>query len=713
MASIALVVAPVVVPAVAAEPTAVDVSASTVVNGANADTGIVQAAAVVGFDAENIISDTLFYDGAAMTAAEIQSFLDAKIGTCRNGKCLNVLTAGITSRDAVYSQTTGNLICSAIQGGTMKVSELIYRVQVACGISAKVILVTLQKEQGLTTSKEPSDWNLKAAMGASCPDTAPCDPAFAGVGPQILKGTQQLKTYKAANFAKQPGRNWIGYNPNAACGGTTLNIQNYATAALYNYTPYQPNAAALAAGYGLGDGCSSYGNRNFYNYYTQWFGSTQRNVCDQPPYTQVRGASGIMAAAADVPARATADENCNVGAVWLPKGMTVSVSAEFGEWYWVDVNGTMYWMRKAHLVTYDPCTQPPYGEVSGAGGTYVTSAILTARASANDSCTAGARDLPAGSEVIRAATWKEWSWVSVKGTMYWVKSSQLTVAPSTCTQPRYEQVTGASGTFKAAASTARTAPADGCATGAVAVSAGTKVTAGAAWGDWYWVNVSGAMLWMRKADLAAVQTCNQPPYEQVTGASGMFTTSGAVDARTAPDAGCATDARSLPAGTAVKVVAAWSDWYWAEYDGHNYWIRKDALSAVTCTQPRYEEVRGAAGTKQVASATTGRSAPSTTCTVGTALPAGASVTLAAEWSDWYWVQSGSDMLWVPKSALTDPGTMVTTTAALNLRSGPGTTYGILAVIPSGVAVRQVGASGDWRQVVYGGTTGWVSAAYVR
>ncbi|WP_448257941.1 LGFP repeat-containing protein [Microbacterium aurum] len=233
------------------------------------------AADLRGFDPERIIDDSVFYNSSAMSATEIQSFLDQKIGSCTNGKCLNVLTTGISTRGAVYSQTTGNLICAAIQGGTMRVSELIYRVQVSCGISAKVILVTLQKEQGLTTSKAPSDWNLTAAMGASCPDTAPCDPAFAGVGPQILKGAQQLKTYKAANFAKQPGPSYIGYSPTAACGGTTLNIRNYATAALYNYTPYQPNAAALAAGYGLGDSCSSYGNRNFFNYFTDWFGSTR------------------------------------------------------------------------------------------------------------------------------------------------------------------------------------------------------------------------------------------------------------------------------------------------------------------------------------------------------------------------------------------------------------------------------------------------------
>ncbi|MDF2492338.1 MAG: hypothetical protein K0Q58_916, partial [Microbacterium sp.] len=155
------------------------------------------------------------------------------------------------------------------------ISELIYRVQTACGISAKVILVTLQKEQGLTTDRAPTPGELKAAMGQACPDTAPCDPNFAGVGPQIVGGVTQLKTYSAARFGKQPGVNFIQWSPTAACGGSNINIQNWATASLYTYTPYQPNAAALRAGYGLGDGCSAYGNRNFYQYYTDWFGSTQ------------------------------------------------------------------------------------------------------------------------------------------------------------------------------------------------------------------------------------------------------------------------------------------------------------------------------------------------------------------------------------------------------------------------------------------------------
>lgn len=235
---------------------------------------VAPSASAPSFNPGLIISDALFYDIDAMTAAEIQSFLDARIGNCLNGNCLNVATIPYPGRAREVSRTTGNLICDAIPSGNMRVSELIYQAQVACGISAKVILVTLQKEQGLVLKNAPSDYALRWAMGMACPDTSPCDTAFAGLGTQIVTGTRQLTVYKAAAFARQPGNHFIGWHPNSACGGTTVNVQNYATAALYNYTPYQPNAAALANMGGTGDSCSSYGNRNFWRFYTSWFGST-------------------------------------------------------------------------------------------------------------------------------------------------------------------------------------------------------------------------------------------------------------------------------------------------------------------------------------------------------------------------------------------------------------------------------------------------------
>jgi hypothetical protein len=73
------------------------------------------------------------------------------------------------------------------------------------------------------------------------------------------------------------GNNYIQYNPSSSCGGSTVNIQNRATQALYNYTPYQPNQGALNAGWGTAS-CGSYGNRNFYLYFVKWFGSTTTDM---------------------------------------------------------------------------------------------------------------------------------------------------------------------------------------------------------------------------------------------------------------------------------------------------------------------------------------------------------------------------------------------------------------------------------------------------
>jgi len=214
-----------------------------------------------------IIADSQFYNGGAMTETQIQQFLASK------GSALAGYSFSVGSR-ARITNSSNVTRCNAFDGGTLAASTIIYRAQVACGISAKVLLVTLQKEQGLITKSAPSQSALDRAMGYACPDTAPCAPTTLGFGNQVYSAALQFITYKVSGFARQPGWQSIGYSPNASCGATTIYLQNYATAALYNYTPYQPNAAALANLNGTGDGCSSYGNRNFWVYYSNWFGST-------------------------------------------------------------------------------------------------------------------------------------------------------------------------------------------------------------------------------------------------------------------------------------------------------------------------------------------------------------------------------------------------------------------------------------------------------
>ena len=241
-----------------------------------------QAVVAAQWDAGNIISDANFYNAYAMTEAEIQSFLNAKIGSCSNSNCLNVLSVPTTSKVDRYT-TAGSLICRSYAGVTSETAAaIIFKVQQSCGISAKVLLVTLQKEQGLVTNRAPSDAKLSRAMGYGCPDTTggTCDSTYYGFFNQMYSAAWQFKRYGLAPYTYnyQPGTEVIRLNPNAACGSTSVYIQNYATAALYNYTPYQPNAAALANLGGIGDACSTYGNRNFWVYYNNWFGTSTQPV---------------------------------------------------------------------------------------------------------------------------------------------------------------------------------------------------------------------------------------------------------------------------------------------------------------------------------------------------------------------------------------------------------------------------------------------------
>ncbi len=253
-----------------------------------------EAATASSFQAGYIISDAQFYNSRAMSEAQIQSFLNSKNSGLRNYR------DSVASRDRVVSDSTGNLRCGAFSGGSnLLASTIIYRAQVACGISAKVILVTLQKEQGLINKSSPSTAALDRAMGYACPDTAPCAEYALGFGNQVYMGVLQLNTYKAARFGMQPGTNWIQWHPNSACGGSSVNVRNYATAALYNYTPYRPNEAALNSYPGTGNSCSSYGNRNFWFQYNAWFGSptaVDGAFAINEAYELAGGASGVLGA---------------------------------------------------------------------------------------------------------------------------------------------------------------------------------------------------------------------------------------------------------------------------------------------------------------------------------------------------------------------------------------------------------------------------------
>ncbi len=233
------------------------------------------AADLSGFDPGYIISDQNMYDSGSMSVADVQRFLDARGSTCRTASdgtpCLKAVRVDTTAR-AADTRCPGGYPAATRQSA----AEIIVGVARACGINPRVLLVMLQKEQSLVTRTTATATAYRAAMGFGCPDGAPCDERYYGLFNQVFQASWQLRSYAVARMTWhfRPGaENTVRFHPDAACGSAKVFIRNQATASLYNYTPYQPNAAALAAGYGRGDACSAYGNRNFWNYYADWFGA--------------------------------------------------------------------------------------------------------------------------------------------------------------------------------------------------------------------------------------------------------------------------------------------------------------------------------------------------------------------------------------------------------------------------------------------------------
>jgi hypothetical protein len=235
-----------------------------------------EAADLTSFDPGFIISDEIFYNSGTMTSSSIQSFLEAKDRDCADYyladgtkmMCIQDYSAKVTARDA-------NSNCAAIaDDSSATAAEIIYLVSQACGVNPQVILVLIQKEEDLILAPHSSG-RYKIATGYGCPDTAACSSKYYGFYNQVWNAANSFKQWsKPITRNYMPGRyNSIKYHPNSKCGTSSVYIRNYATAALYMYTPYVPNSAALSAGYGLGNSCSSYGNRNFYNFFSDWFGN--------------------------------------------------------------------------------------------------------------------------------------------------------------------------------------------------------------------------------------------------------------------------------------------------------------------------------------------------------------------------------------------------------------------------------------------------------
>lgn len=266
------------------------------------------------FNAGYLIDDSVFYNPNTMTVAEIQKLLDDKSPACdmwgtglisgRKYPDGTWVPAGTTRAQyaKVMREKYGNTkyhdppyVCinkyyenpethqslyetqGVATAGMKSAAQIIYDVAQEYSINPQVLLVMIKKESLVWGDNWPLKYEYNTVMGYGCPDNAPCNEAYYGFYNQVQKAAWQFKYYREhpTSYHYKPNQNNnVYYHPNMACGTKQVYLENIATTSLYIYTPYTPNDAALRAYPGTGDGCSSYGNRNFYMFFREWFGNT-------------------------------------------------------------------------------------------------------------------------------------------------------------------------------------------------------------------------------------------------------------------------------------------------------------------------------------------------------------------------------------------------------------------------------------------------------
>ena len=244
------------------------------------------------FNPGNIISDGVMANYNAMSVDEIQRFLTSK-NACRD---TNIAKARAYP-SLRYHIENGRFICLSEEtfeynGQKQTAAQIISEAARDFQINPQVLIVLLEKEQGLITDTWPNHIQYRSATGFGCPDTAECDSKYYGFRNQVRNAAALFRSVLNGGWTNYPvGRNYVQYNPNPNCGGSVINIENRATSALYRYTPYQPNVGALANYPGTAY-CGAYGNRNFYVTFKQWFGSPNLFVLgDMNHYWQTHGGS--------------------------------------------------------------------------------------------------------------------------------------------------------------------------------------------------------------------------------------------------------------------------------------------------------------------------------------------------------------------------------------------------------------------------------------
>jgi plasmid maintenance system antidote protein VapI len=174
------------------------------------------------YDGNDILTDAELYDGNALSRTAIQQFLDTK--------------------NSVLKNTT-----AVVNGVPKLVSEMIYEIGQAYGISQKFLLAKLQHEQGLIEKTSASQTKLDWATGYSC-FSGRCNEKYRGIYKQLDAAADVQRIYTE----RSKGKGYFGYQVNKetkTSDGYTVKPVNQATTNLYIYTPYHGSLTGIGGNF--------------------------------------------------------------------------------------------------------------------------------------------------------------------------------------------------------------------------------------------------------------------------------------------------------------------------------------------------------------------------------------------------------------------------------------------------------------------------------
>lgn len=171
--------------------------------------------------------------------------------------------------------------------------------------------------------------------------------------------------------------------------------------------------------------------------------------------------------------------------------------------------------------------------------------------------------------------------------------------------------------------------------------------------------------------------------------------------------------RVIPNGAEVKVISTNSGWAKVIYAGSEGYASLSYLKTPSTLPSTGETIMVTTANLNM------RTGPSTSYSIIRVIPNGAEVKVLSTANGWarvvYGGSEGYSSLSYLKLKSTSPPTSTdvrVTTEELNLRSGPGTNYSIIAVMPAGSKVTVLSVSGSWAKVVYGSKEGYAHTGYL-